>query len=150
MVDVGDKTLSERRALAEAWLQVGPQVMTALRDGSVPKGNALECARLAGIQAAKRTSELIPLCHQIALDHVDVQLELVDGDAAAGARVHILASARCRAATGVEMEALTATAVAGLTLIDMLKALQKDLRLDGLRLLRKSGGRSGEYRADGA
>ena len=142
MVDVGDKTPSSRRAEAEAWLEVGEKVMAAIADDATPKGNVFETARLAGIMAAKRTSDLIPLCHDLPLDHVAVDFECV------GTRIRVRASAATRWSTGVEMEALTAAAVAGLTLYDMLKALSKTMTLDGLRLLSKSGGRSGEYRAE--
>ncbi|MDQ7007084.1 MAG: cyclic pyranopterin monophosphate synthase MoaC [Acidobacteriota bacterium] len=144
MVDVGDKPPSPRRAEAEAWLEVGEKVMAALADGATPKGNVFETARLAGIMAAKKTADLIPLCHDLPLDHVAVDFERV------GTRIRVRASAATRWSTGVEMEALTAAAVAGLTLYDMLKALSKTMTLDGLRLLSKSGGRSGEYRAEEA
>jgi cyclic pyranopterin phosphate synthase len=144
MVDVGDKDASERRATAEAVLVVGEEVMAAVQSGETPKGNVFETARLAGIMAAKRTSELIPLCHTLPLDHVAVEFET-------GAdRIRIEATAATRSATGVEMEALTAATVAGLTLYDMLKALSKGMVLEGVRLLAKSGGRSGEYRAPDA
>ncbi len=141
MVDVGDKSVSRRVAVAEAVLLVGEEVMTAIQDGRSPKGNVYETARLAGIMAAKRTSELIPLAHQLSLDHVEIELE-------PGAdRIRIVATASTRAATGVEMEALAAASVAGLTLYDMLKAISKTMTLTGIRLLSKSGGSSGDYRA---
>jgi len=143
MVDVGDKQATQRRALAEGVLVTGPEVMSALREGRTPKGNVYETARLAGIMAAKRTSELIPLCHNIPLDHVAVDFK------ARPDRILIRAEAATRAATGVEMEALTAVAVAGLTLVDMLKALSKGMVLERVRLVAKSGGRSGEWRAGG-
>jgi cyclic pyranopterin phosphate synthase len=117
--------------------------MAAIRVGRTPKGNVYETARLAGILAAKRTSELIPLCHLLPLDHISVDFE--DGDD----RILIRAEAATRAPTGVEMEALTAVAVAGLTLIDMLKALSKAMTMTGVRLLAKSGGRSGDWQAGG-
>ncbi|HHN74437.1 MAG TPA: cyclic pyranopterin monophosphate synthase MoaC [Acidobacteria bacterium] len=144
MVDVGDKKPTTRRAEAEAWLEVGEKVMAAIRDQTTPKGNVFETARLAGILAAKKTSDLIPLCHDLPLDHVAVDFRCE------GTRIHIRSSAATRWSTGVEMEALTAAAVAGLTLYDMLKALSKTMTFDGLRLLSKSGGRSGEYRAEEA
>jgi cyclic pyranopterin phosphate synthase len=144
MVDVGDKDVSRRRAVAEAVLVAGERVMTAIRSGDTPKGNVMETARLAGIMAAKRCSELIPLCHSLPLDHVAVDFELSDD------RIRVEATASTRAATGVEMEALTAATVAGLTLYDMLKALSKEMRLEGVRLLAKSGGRSGDYHAPAA
>ncbi len=142
MVDVGSKQPTGRRAKAEAVLVVGDEIMTAIADGVTPKGNVFEAARLAGIQAAKRTADLIPLCHSLPLDHVSVDFERCRD------RIRIEAVAATRAPTGVEMEALTAAAVAGLTLYDMLKALSKSMVLEGIRLLEKSGGRSGDYRAD--
>lgn len=142
MVDVGDKEPGRRRAVAEAVLVVGEAVMAAVEEGTIPKGGVFETARIAGIQAAKRTAELIPLCHTLPLDHVSVAFELTAD------RIRIEATAATRAPTGVEMEALTAATVAGLTLYDMLKALSKSMVLEGVRLLEKSGGRSGEYRAE--
>jgi len=141
MVDVGGKPVTRRRAVAVGTLRVGPQVMAVVRDGRTPKGNVYEAARLAGIMAAKRTAELVPLCHTLSLDHVTVEFE--PGDEA----IAIRAEAVTRAATGVEMEALTAVAVAGLTLIDMLKALSRTMVLEGIRLTAKSGGRSGDWQA---
>ena len=141
MVDIGDKPVSARRAQAEAWLLVDPAVERALDQGSTPKGNVFETARIAGVLAAKRTAELIPLCHGLALDHVKIDFERQPG------KIRILAQAATRSATGVEMEALTACSVAGLTLYDMLTALSKTMVLDGLRLPAKSGGRPGDYHA---
>jgi cyclic pyranopterin phosphate synthase len=142
MVDISDKKETLRQADAEAVLWVGSEVMKAVRDGRTPKGNIYETARIAGIMGAKRTSELIPLCHPLSLTHVSVDMESLDD------RIVIRTSARTLGSTGVEMEALTAASVAGLTLYDMLKALSKEMHLDGLRLLAKSGGRSGDYRAE--
>lgn len=141
MVDVGDKGVTRRQAEAEAWLNVGAKVMAAIRDQKTPKGNVFETARIAGIMAAKRTAELIPLCHSLPLDHVALDFECV------GERIHVRSSASTRWSTGVEMEALTAAGVAGLTLYDMLKAISKTMVLEGLRLTAKSGGSSGNYRA---
>ncbi len=141
MVDVGDKQPTRRSATAEAWLVAGNEVMAAVERGATPKGNVYEAARLAGILAAKRTSELIPLCHHLPLDVVIIRFE-PHAD-----RVRIEAEATSRSATGVEMEALTAASVAALTLYDMLKALSKSMEITGLRLLAKSGGHSGDYRA---
>lgn len=141
MVDVGAKPATSRVAVAEGFLIAGPDVMTVVQDGKVPKGNVFETARLAGIMAAKRTWALIPLCHNLPLDEVRVDFE------PSADRIRIVARAATRAATGVEMEALTAVTVAGLTLYDMLKALSKTMTLTGIRLLEKSGGRSGHYRA---
>ncbi len=141
MVDVGNKPITSRRAKAEAVLVTGPEVMAAIKHGTTPKGNIYETARLAGIMAAKRTAGLIPLCHVLPLDHVSVDFEPADD------RIRIVATASNRASTGVEMEALTAAVVAGLTLYDMLKALSHSMVLQQVRLMEKSGGRSGEYRA---
>jgi len=141
MVDVGNKSVTPRRAVAEAVLVAGPAVMAAVASGQTPKGNVFETARLAGIMAAKRTAELIPLCHSLTLDHVAVEFE------SGPDRIRVVATAATRAATGVEMEALTAAAVAGLTLYDMLKALSRTMVLQQVRLLSKSGGRSGAYQA---
>ena len=142
MVDVGKKEYTARRATAEAILVVGDEIMAAIADGTTPKGNVFEVARLAGIQAAKRTAELIPLCHSLPLDMVSVDFERKRD------RIRVEATAATRGPTGVEMEALTAAAVAGLTLYDMLKALSKSMVLEGVRLLEKSGGRSGDFLAD--
>lgn len=142
MVDVGHKEAGRRRAIAEAVLVAGEELMQRLASGSTPKGNVYETARIAGIMAAKRTSELVPLCHNLVLDHVAVRFEpLVD-------RIRIEAEVSTRAVTGVEMEALTAAAVAGLTLYDMLKAFSKRMVLGGVRLLAKSGGQSGDFVAE--
>jgi cyclic pyranopterin phosphate synthase len=141
MVDVGDKSVTPRRAVAEAVLVTGPEVMAAVAGGQTPKGNVFETARLAGIMAAKRTADLIPLCHSLTLDHVAVEFE------SGPDRIRIVATAATRATTGIEMEALTAAAIAGLTLYDMLKALSRTMVLQQVRLLSKSGGRSGTYQA---
>jgi cyclic pyranopterin phosphate synthase len=142
MVDVSGKAETLREALAEAVLWVGPAVVSAIREGRTPKGSVFETARIAGVMAAKRTSDLIPLCHALNLTHASVDMEMLED------RIVIRACARTRGTTGVEMEALTAASVAGLTLYDMLKALSKEMHLDGLRLMAKSGGRSGDYRAE--
>ena len=141
MVDVGEKPVTARRAVAAAIVRMRPEVLATLLDAGGPKGDALVTARLAGIGAAKRTSELIPLCHPLPLDHVDVQLT-ADRDTGS---VTIRAEARATARTGVEMEALTAASVAALTLYDMAKALQRDIVIERVELLEKSGGRSGDY-----
>jgi len=140
MVDVSGKAPSRRRAVAEAIVDVGPEVARAIADDTVAKGPVLETARIAGIQAAKRTGELIPLCHPLPLEHVAVDLEL------RGSEVHIRAEATLTAKTGVEMEAMTAAAVAALTVYDMCKALAKDITIRRVRLLEKSGGKSGDWR----
>jgi cyclic pyranopterin phosphate synthase len=143
MVDVGSKPLTARRAVAAATVRLRPDVLAALVEAGGPKGDAFVTARLAGIGAAKRTAELIPLCHPLPLDRVDVELT---PDAASGV-VAIRAEARATARTGVEMEALTAATVAALTLYDMAKALQRDIVIERVELLEKSGGRSGDFPA---
>jgi cyclic pyranopterin phosphate synthase len=130
MVDVGDKPLSRRRAVASAQVQMSPQTSRQLRD--LPKGDALATAQLAGIMAAKRTSELIPLCHPLPLSHIEVTLDVQDGV------VGIVAVAETTAQTGVEMEALTAASVAALTLYDMCKAVDKAMTITELRLIEKT------------
>lgn len=142
MVDVGDKAPTERRAIAEGTVRVGPRSARAIRESSVAKGNVFEVARLAGIGGAKRTDELIPLCHALPLDQVRVDLVL-EGDV-----VRITAEASAFARTGVEMEALTAVSIAALTVYDMLKAIDKSMEIGSIRLLEKTGGKSGPYRAD--
>ncbi|HYI65708.1 MAG TPA: bifunctional molybdenum cofactor biosynthesis protein MoaC/MoaB [Candidatus Limnocylindrales bacterium] len=146
MVDVGDKPVTARRAVASAVVRMRPDVLAVLLDAAGPKGDALVAARLAGIGGAKRTSDLIPLCHPLPLDLVDVELT---PDREAGT-VTIRAEARATARTGVEMEALTAASVAALTLYDMAKALQRDIVIERVELLEKSGGRSGDYPPAGA
>jgi cyclic pyranopterin phosphate synthase len=138
MVDVSAKVETRREAVASAFVELNDAVLAALPKN--PKGNPLEVARFAGIQAAKRTSELIPMCHPLALSFVDVQAEVVAGGVA------IRATAATVAGTGVEMEAMTAAAVAALTVYDMTKALDKGIRIREVVLESKSGGKSGEYR----
>ena len=144
MVDVSAKPVTARRAMATATVRMRPDVLAALLDAGGPKGDAFVVARLAGIGAAKRTSELIPLCHPLPLDRADVTLE---ADRATG-NVRITAEAAATARTGVEMEALTAASIAALTLYDMAKALQRDIVIERVELLSKEGGRSGVYRRD--
>jgi cyclic pyranopterin phosphate synthase len=139
MVDVGGKAVTQRVAVASGTLRTTREVTAALTDGAVPKGDALGTARIAGIMGAKRTPDLIPLCHPIPLSGVTVDLEVHD------AAVTVTATARSADRTGVEMEALTAVAVAGLTLHDMVKALDPAATMDGVRLERKEGGRSGTW-----
>ena len=138
MVDVSAKAETRREAVAEAFVELSDAVLAALPEN--PKGNPLEVARFAGIQAAKQTSALIPMCHPLALSFVDVEAEVVAGG------VRICATAATTAATGVEMEAMVAASVAALTVYDMTKALDKGIRIRDVALLRKSGGKSGEYR----
>ncbi|MEO5986041.1 MAG: bifunctional molybdenum cofactor biosynthesis protein MoaC/MoaB [Candidatus Limnocylindria bacterium] len=144
MVDVGDKPITARRAVAEATVRMRPDVLADLLDAGGPKGDALVTARLAGIGAAKRTSELIPLCHPLPLDRVDLELtpDRATGTIVIRTEVHVTAR------TGVEMEALTAASVAALTVYDMAKALQRDIVIEAIQLVEKSGGRSGEYQRD--
>ena len=140
MVDVGAKDVTERRAIARGLLRVSPATMALVRDGATPKGDVLAAARLAGIMAAKRTSELIPLAHPLPLTHASVELALgADG-------ITIEATVATSARTGVEMEALTAVSVAGLTLYDMLKSIERSAMLTDIRLVEKTGGKSGTYR----
>jgi cyclic pyranopterin monophosphate synthase len=138
MVDVGAKTATRREAVAAAFVELSDAVLAALPQN--PKGNPLEVARFAGIQAAKKTSDLIPMCHSLALSFVDVTATVVEGGVA------IEATAATVAGTGVEMEAMVAASVAALTVYDMTKALDKGIRIREVVLLRKSGGKSGEYR----
>ncbi|MDQ6773128.1 MAG: cyclic pyranopterin monophosphate synthase MoaC [Candidatus Dormibacteraeota bacterium] len=140
MVDVGAKTATRREAVAECTVRMAPATVRAIASAQLAKGDALGVARVAGIMAAKRTSDLIPLCHPLPLSSVGVHFELLE-DA-----VRVEATARVTGQTGVEMEALTAAAVAGLTLIDMVKGVEKGVELERVRLLRKSGGKSGEWR----
>lgn len=144
MVDVGEKAKSTREARARATLRMKPATREVLLSGKVPKGDALATARIAGIQGAKKTSELIPLCHPLAITGCDLTLE----PAADDERFLIEASVRCADRTGVEMEALTAVSVAALTLYDMLKAIDRDMSIEEVVLLEKSGGRSGHYRRE--
>jgi cyclic pyranopterin monophosphate synthase len=141
MVEVGEKPTTLRRAVASARLRTRPDVLERLREGSVPKGDVLAVARVAGIMAAKRTHELIPLCHPLPLTGVRVDLELGDDV------VTVRAEVTCSGPTGVEMEALTAASVAALTVYDMCKALDRAMVIERVRLEAKSGGQ-GEYQAD--
>ncbi len=141
MVDVGGKAESRRVAVAEGRIAMSAEALAAIRDGTVPKGDVLAAARIAGIMAAKKTAELIPLCHPLALDAVTVDFEIEDG------AVRVIASASLTGRTGVEMEALTAASIALLTLYDMAKALDKGMIISGIRLLEKRGGKSGDWKA---
>jgi cyclic pyranopterin monophosphate synthase len=141
MVDVGDKPATDRRAVARAIVRMSPATAAKVRAGDAPKGDVLGTARIAGIMAAKRTGELIPLCHPLGLDHVDIE---ADVDAAAGT-VTLTAEARVTARTGVEMEAMTAVCVAALTVYDMVKGLERGVEITSVALLEKSGGRSGTW-----
>jgi cyclic pyranopterin phosphate synthase len=140
MVDTSAKDVTKRRAVASARVLMSPETVKAVREHRTPKGDPLETARLAGIMAAKRTAELIPLCHPLALTHVDVRTEVQE------TCVYIEAEAATRAQTGVEMEALTAATVAALTVYDMCKAVDKAMTITDVRLEEKTGGKSGDYR----
>jgi len=135
MVDVGDKQVTDRRAVARAVVRMSPETAAAVARGDAPKGDVVATARIAGIQAAKRTAELIPLCHPLPLSFVDVRIELHDD------RVEIETEARTSAQTGVEMEALTAASVAALTVYDMVKGIERGVEIAEVVLLEKSGGR---------
>jgi len=139
MVDVADKAPTAREAIAECTVRMAPETIAAVRAGTA-KGDALQVARVAGIMAAKRTPDLIPLCHPLPISSVTVDFDFVEGGVRVTTRVRVTAQ------TGVEMEALTAASVAGLTLIDMVKAVEKGVYLENVRLLEKSGGRSGTWK----
>ena len=141
MVDVGDKRKTSREATARATLRMQPETRRVLLSGDVPKGDAVAVARVAGIQGAKRTSELIPLCHPLAITGCEVTFRAADDDE----RFVIEATVRCADRTGVEMEALTAATLAALTLYDMLKAIDRGMAIEEVVLLEKLGGRSGRY-----
>ena len=141
MVDVADKPTTVREALAECIVRMAPGTLRAVREGTA-KGDALQVARVAGIMAAKRTSELIPLCHPLPLTSVAIDFEHIPG------AVRVLARARVVGQTGVEMEALTAAAVTGLTLIDMTKGIERGVYIEAIKLLEKSGGRSGTWKRE--
>lgn len=146
MVDVGDKAETGRIAIAEGLVVMQPQTLAIVRDGDAKKGDVLGTARLAGIMAAKRTHELIPLCHPLLISKIAV--ELVIDEALPGVRV--TAEVKMKGQTGVEMEALTAVSVACLTVYDMVKAVDRGMRIEGVRLIHKSGGKSGVYEAEPA
>lgn len=144
MVDVSDKPFSHRRAVAAAFVTMQPKTLDLLRHNKLKKGDALQVARIAGIMAAKRTHELVPLCHPLALSSIEVDLQLAENG------VEIRATVVCDGKTGVEMEALTAASIAALTLYDMCKAVDKSMEIGRIRLLEKEGGRSGTFlREDG-
>jgi len=140
MVDVSEKDVTHREAVAESFVVMKPETLSLIQSGAAAKGDVFATARIAGILAAKRTSELIPLCHPIALTSVRVDLVPCPPD-----RVHILAEVRCDEKTGVEMEALTAASVAALTIYDMCKAVDRGMEILATRLIKKSGGKSGLF-----
>src|SRR3984893_2493311 len=142
MVDVTSKEVTERTALARGFVKMSPTVLRALRQQKLPKGNPLEIARIAGIAAAKRTSEWIPLCHPLPITHIDVTARLCQNG------VEITSRVTAAAQTGVEMEALVAVAAAALTVYDMCKALDKSIEIKEIYLVEKTGGKSGDYRRE--
>ncbi len=148
MVDVGGKPDTEREAIACGEVRMLPETLRLIGEGDLPKGDVLGSARFAGIMAAKSTASLIPLCHPLALTYVGLDFDLDPDDAAS--KVSITATVRCRGKTGVEMEALTAVAVAALTIYDMAKGVEKTMEIGNIRLVEKRGGRSGEWRRERA
>jgi cyclic pyranopterin phosphate synthase len=145
MVDVGAKPDTERVAVAKGEVVMQPRTLHLIAEGGVPKGDALAVAQVAGIMAAKRVPDLIPLCHPLLLTQVDVDLEVNE----AASQVEITAIVRTKGKTGVEMEALTAVTVAALTVYDMAKAIERTMRITNVRLVHKSGGKSGDYNLEG-
>ena len=143
MVDVGDKAITTRRAVATGQISMADQTLAMIRDGGHKKGDVIQVAQLAGIMAAKKTPDLIPLCHPLSLSHVNVEIALMENG------LEITAECRLDGKTGVEMEALTAVSVAALTVYDMCKAVDKAMVIGPIKLLHKSGGKSGEFNADG-
>ena len=145
MVDVGDKPATRRRAVAEGTIRMAPETLRAIREQELRKGDALTVARLAAIGGAKRTSDLVPLCHPLPLDGVDVEIEDVPPEAGGPPGLRLRVAASTRAATGVEMEALCGVTAGLLALYDMAKSRDRGMTLEGVRLLEKSGGRSGHW-----
>lgn len=143
MVDVGAKAVTRREAVAEAWIRMKSGTIELLERGQVPKGNVFATARIAGIMAAKQTSVLIPMAHPLQLSHVDIEIQVVDRE-----RLRLEATVRCEGRTGVEMEALTAASIAALTVYDMCKAVDRDMTIESIGLLSKTGGAGGEWRRD--
>jgi len=142
MVDVSEKAQTFRVARAEATVRMAKTTMDKIKEGAIGKGDVLAVAQVAGIMAAKKNSELIPMCHPLLLTKVDISFSIED------TALHILSEVRCRGETGVEMEALTAVSVASLTVYDMCKAVQRDMKIDNVHLLYKEGGKSGVYEAE--
>jgi len=140
MVDVGGKDITSRVAVARGHVSIQPETLRLIKEGLMKKGDVLTIAQIAGITGAKKTSELIPLCHPLSLDKVDVELTLDETEC----RIRLEATAKTTSRTGVEMEALTAVSVAALTLYDMCKAVDRGMRIESIRLVQKSGGRSGD------
>ena len=143
MVDVGEKAVTRRTACAQSVITMKPETLRMICEDRAPKGDVFACARIAGIMAAKKTSELIPMCHPIPIESVEISIE-----AASDTEVRIVSTLGCSHKTGIEMEALTAASVAALTIYDMCKAVDRGMRIDGTMLLYKNGGKSGEYRRE--
>ena len=141
MVDVSEKAVTVRTASAQAVITMKAQTLQMITDGTAPKGDVFACARIAGIMAAKRTSDLIPMCHPIPIDSVKVEIETISET-----QVRVISRLKCTHKTGIEMEALTAASVAALTIYDMVKAVDRGMRIDEVLLLHKDGGKSGTYR----
>ena len=144
MVDVGAKPESVRVAVSGGHVSMRPETLAAIRAGNIKKGDVLSVARLAGIMAAKRTADLIPLCHPLMLNQIEVELEIDEENS----RILIRSTVRTTGKTGVEMEALTATSVAALTIYDMAKAMDREMKIENIRLIEKTGGTRGDYKAD--
>ena len=144
MVDVTEKAVTHRRAVAAGEIHMAPETLQNIKDGTLKKGDVLAVAQVAGIQAAKHNWELIPMCHPLPLTGIDITFRLSDEPC----MVEIQAAVTCTGVTGVEMEALTAVSVAALTVYDMCKAVQKDMEITNIRLLEKSGGKSGDYKRE--
>lgn len=140
MVDVTEKEITYREAIAEAVVNAAPETMALIKSGGIKKGDVLSVAQVAGIMAAKKTSDIIPMCHPLALTGADVRFDLSETE------IRITAAVRCKGVTGVEMEALTAVSTAALTIYDMCKAVQRDIEIRNIRLLYKNGGKSGEFK----
>lgn len=140
MVDVGDKESTKRKAVAQAVVKMNPITLKLIYENKMPKGDVFSCARIAGIMAAKKTFELIPMCHNIPIDSVDIEIMAVGEDS-----IHIIATARCHFKTGIEMEALIAANIAALTIYDMCKAVDKTIEIGEVFLLEKTGGKSGYF-----
>ena len=140
MVDVTEKAETHRTATATATVNVAPETMQIIRTGGIKKGDVLAVAQVAGIMAAKKTSDIIPMCHPLMLTSVDIHFDLTDTE------IHIKATVKCKGSTGVEMEALTAASTAALTVYDMCKAVQRDITITDVMLLYKDGGKSGEFK----
>ena len=143
MVNIGAKPVTQRQAQAQAVLTMQPKTLRMILDGTAPKGDVFACARIAGIMAAKRTAELIPMCHPIPIESADIAIEAISDT-----QLRIISTLRCSHKSGIEMEALTAVSIAALTIYDMCKAVDRGMRIDQTLLLHKSGGKSGEYHAE--